>query len=193
MKVSARSIDGSSHEAIEREVQRVIRRWAWAAACAAVLIGLFFIAFPRRTLEAVALVAGVYFIVAGIGRVATAFGSQRPVVSRVAVGCLGVAVVIVGALCLNNPLRTVAALDLLIGIGLIVDGVACFVIASLSTERSTRRTIVITALISTLSGGVVLVTQSSTLNAILLVAAICFMVLGVVTILALISSDQKKP
>jgi uncharacterized membrane protein HdeD (DUF308 family) len=193
MAVSARSTRGpATDESIEREVRRVIRRWAWCAAIASVVIGVVGVAFPQRTLGAVALVVGTYFIVTGIGRVGTAFDSPRPLGARVVVGILGAAVVLAGVLCLNNPFRTGAALDVLIGTGLVLDGAACLGIAFLIAERGTRATLVVSGVVSAVAGVSVLVTQSSTLAGLLLIAAICFLALGLVTVASLIATRRER-
>jgi uncharacterized membrane protein HdeD (DUF308 family) len=192
MAVSERASHGPTNdEIIEREVRRVIRRWAWCAAIASVLVGVVGVAFPQRTLQAVALVVGTYFIVTGIGRVGTAFDSPRSLGGRVVVGILGAAVVVAGVLCLNNPFGTTAALDVLIGIGLIIDGAACLGIAFLIAERGTRATLVVSGAISVVAGVVVLVTRTSTLTGLLFIAAICFLVLGLATLASLIATRRN--
>jgi uncharacterized membrane protein HdeD (DUF308 family) len=193
MAVSARSTGGpATDESIQREVRRVIRRWAWCAAIASVVIGVVGVAFPQKTLGAVALVVGTYFIVTGIGRVGTAFDSPRPLGARVVVGILGAAVVLAGVLCLNNPFRTGAALDVLIGTGLVLDGAACLGIAFLIAERGTRATLIVSGVVSAAAGVIVLVTQSSTLAGLLLIAAICFLALGLVTVASLIATRRER-
>jgi uncharacterized membrane protein HdeD (DUF308 family) len=192
MGVSGRATDRSgTNGTTQREVRRVIRRWAWAGANASVLVGLFGVLFPQRTLGAVALVVGIYFIVTGIGRVATAVDSKAPVATRLIAGILGAAVVLAGVLALNNPFRSIAALDVLVGVGLVVDGAACLSIAFLLAERGTRRSLVIPGIASVVAGAVVLVVQASTLTGLLFVAAVCFVVLGAATIVALIMTRDE--
>jgi uncharacterized membrane protein HdeD (DUF308 family) len=193
MAVSGRAADRSgTNEATEREVRRVVRRWAWVAGNASVLVGLFGVFFPQQTLGAVALVVGIYFVVTGIGRVATAADSKGPLVSRLVAGILGAGVVVAGVLALNNPFRSLGALDVLVGVGLIVDGAACLGIAFLLTERRTRGSLIVPAIGSGIAGVIVLVVQSDTLTGLLLVAAVCFVVLGVATIIALVMTRDER-
>ena len=176
----------AEREAIRAEVGRRTRRWILAAAGTAVLLGAVGLLLPDRSLQVISLVLGVYFVATGISRAGAAYDSDAPTARRVIVALLGAAVVGVGVLCLNHPFRDVPALDLLIGGGLLLDGLAGVGIGLLSRARAAGRAPVLTGALSIGAGIVIVITQPATLGALLTVVAICLLIIGLVTIVVVL-------
>ncbi|HEX6356686.1 HdeD family acid-resistance protein [Actinophytocola sp.] len=85
--------------------------------------GTLILAWPGGTLLAVAVLLGIQLIVAGIVRAVTAFTFDADsVAGRILFLLLGVLLVIVGILCLREPLQTIAILVLLFGLSTFVSG-----------------------------------------------------------------------
>ncbi len=149
---------------------------------------------PRATPRSVALLFGIYLIVAGISRVFTAVsGSEMRAGWRWFVGLMGVVVIVAGVLCLNNPFGTLIAIELIIGIGWMIDGLICIITAFALFRRGTRATLVLTGLASFVLGLVVILLPGAAIVGFLFVTAIFLIVIGVVGIVGLaISRSQRR-
>ncbi|GAB3616570.1 hypothetical protein GCM10027416_11270 [Okibacterium endophyticum] len=180
-------------ESTEDEVRRITRRWAWWASGMAILIGLAGLVFPQYRENAVSLIIGVYFVSTGIGRAATAFDAASTRGMRVIVGALGIGVVAIGVLCLNNPYRSFAMIDSLVSIGLIVDAAACAGLARLLDKGPERRTAIVTGIVSVAAAVVVFALPIETFGHLLTVSAACFITVGLITIIRLVlTRDQRE-
>jgi uncharacterized membrane protein HdeD (DUF308 family) len=89
------------------------------------IAGVILIRHPIRSVVAIALLLGLWLIVAGVTRLVRAFGERRREVSSV---LLAVLEVIAGIVIVSSPGIGVATLALLIGISLIVRGVGLFAV-----------------------------------------------------------------
>lgn len=106
---------------------------------------------------------------------------------------MGLVVIIAGVLCLTNPFATLIAVELVIGIGWMIDGVICIVTAFALFQRGTRAALVLTGLTSFVLGLVVILIPGAAIVGFLFVTAIFLVVIGVVGIVSLtISGSQRR-
>src|SRR5215218_8453906 len=170
----------------EEAVQRITNRSTWILAVGGIVVGAIGLLFPQTSLQAVALILGTYFIVVGIGRASTAITSDTASVwGKAVLIALAVLVLVVGVLCLNNPFHSVGALDVLVGVGLILDGLAGAAAALLLGEIEGRRAAITAAVVSAAVGVVVLILPQADLRLLLLTGAIGLVAIGVATVVAL--------
>ncbi|WP_185201867.1 HdeD family acid-resistance protein [Glaciihabitans sp. INWT7] len=181
------------HDALDNQVRSVFRRGAWIAAVGALLVGAFGLIFPQAALRSVALLFGVYLIVAGISRVFTAVsGKEMQTGWRWFVGLMGLVVIVAGVLCLNNPFGTLIAIELIIGIGWMIDGLICIITAFALFRRGTRATLVLTGLASFVLGLLVILLPGAAIVGFLFVTAIFLAVIGVVGVVSLAISGSRR-
>lgn len=106
-------------------------RWAWwllvLIGILSLVVGVVFLFQPGNSLAALAVIAGIFFLIDGILELADSL--MRSTSNRGMVALLGVLSVIVGVLLIRHPIGGVAAVAILIGIWLIVAGVIRFVTA----------------------------------------------------------------
>ncbi|MGW3245240.1 HdeD family acid-resistance protein [Streptomyces sp. NPDC001070] len=97
--------------------------WGWSLgfALATLVAGVIVLVWPDETLHVLAVVVGLYLLVAGVFRFVTAF-SRREGGSRVTAVIVAVLAVLAGVLCLRNPLQTTAVLSLVLGAYWLVSG-----------------------------------------------------------------------
>lgn len=172
-------------ETVDEHIRRITRRWAWWASGLAILIGLAGLVLPGYREHAVSLVVGTYFVAVGVGRTATAFDAATTWTTRVVVGSLGIAVVAVGVLCLNNPFLSFAAIDNLVSIGLVLDAGACAGVARIVEKGPERRSAVTTGVASLVGAVVVFVLRIETFDLLLTVSAVCFITVGLASVIGL--------
>ena len=184
----------TNKEILNTQVRLVVRRGAWVAAIAAVLIGAFGLIFPQAALRFVALLFGIYLIVAGISRFFTAVsakGIRRG--WRLLVGVMGFVVIAAGVVCLSNPFGTLVAIELITGIGWMIDGLICMIAAFVFFRRGTRTSLVLTGVASFVLGLIVILLPGAAIVGFLSVTAIFLVVIGVIGIASLaISNPQRR-
>ena len=106
-------------------VARVGRHWGWVLGFGIVtfVLGILALAWPGRTLIAVAVVFGAQLVVMGIFRFVSAFASADLTGgTRVLLALLGVLSLIIGLYAVRHILVTLLALALLLGIFWVVNG-----------------------------------------------------------------------
>ncbi|MEU4095366.1 DUF308 domain-containing protein [Streptomyces sp. NPDC026673] len=97
--------------------------WGWSLgyALATLVAGVIVLVWPDETLHVLAVVIGLYLLVAGAFRFVTAF-SRPDGGSRVTAVIVAVVGVLAGVLCLRHPLQTTAVLSLVLGAYWLVSG-----------------------------------------------------------------------
>jgi uncharacterized membrane protein HdeD (DUF308 family) len=120
----------------------------------ALVLGVLVLVWPESTLTLVAILLGLYFLISGAIRVVRGvFTAGATAGSRVLNIALGLLMVILGILAIKNPVNTLVALGLIIGICWIVEGVA----ALAETARDSSRWLgTLFAIVSLIAGIVVL-------------------------------------
>ncbi|MEZ0095274.1 HdeD family acid-resistance protein [Streptacidiphilus sp. EB129] len=92
--------------------------WAWAVGfgVATVVPGVVALVWPHETLHVLAVITGIYLMLAGLFWFVTAFGRREAGTGgRVLLMLIALAAVLAGVLCLRHPLQTIAALSLIVG------------------------------------------------------------------------------
>jgi len=162
------------------------RHWGWVLTFGVVtlLAGLLVLAWPGRTLVAVAVLFGIQLVVAGIFRFVAALASDDESGStRVLLALLGVLSFIFGLYALRHILITIATLALLLGIFWIVNGaVEAFAALSHQGMRERGWTVAMGAL-SVLAGVIVLVYPGISLLTLAVVLGVWLLLFGVMEIM----------
>ncbi len=184
--------DVTGDTTLDNRIQTVFRRGAWFAAIVAIVVGAFGLIFPVAALHSVALLLGVYLIVAGVGRVFTAITARTSAARwRWLIGIVGLLVAAAGVLCLIDPFGSLFGVALIVGIGWMLDGVICVAAAFGLFTKGTRTALVVTGIVSFLLGITVLLLPGAAILTFLFITAIFLVVIGVIGIVGLIVSGAR--
>lgn len=165
---------------------RTFRVFVVVTAVVAVVLGIVAIVWPRPSLVLVALVFGVYLVVAGALRVFAAVrGHGTPPAWRWTSGVVGVLVGLAGLLTLVDPAIPLLVYAVLAGIAFLVEGVAALVGAVVGHPGSSRVPTVVSGVLSILGGVVVLVAPGLALTVFTVFSGIALVVVGAAALLLL--------
>ncbi|MFZ7088668.1 HdeD family acid-resistance protein [Curtobacterium sp. RRHDQ10] len=165
---------------------RTFRLFVIVTAAVGIVLGVTAIVWPRPALVLVAIVFGVYLVVAGVLRVVAALnGRGASGTWRWVSGVVGVLVAIGGLVCLLDPAAPLLVLALLAGIGFIVEGIAALVGAFVGHPGSSRVPAVVSGVLSLVVGIAVLVAPGVALTVFVVVAGIALVVVGIAALLLL--------
>lgn len=158
------------------------------------VLGLVLAAWPSETVTIVAVLVAIQLVATGILRIVmAAFTRSMDGAGRVLVGLTGALALVVGLLCLRDPLQSVLVLGMVIGAWLVIAGVADL-IGSMSSHRDHRGWDVAGGVISVLAGGFLLVNPDTSLR--IFVIALCAWLLltgGVAVVIAwALRSDSRS-
>ncbi len=156
-------------------------------------LGLTLAVWPGETLVVVAILVSVQLIVTGVLRLVTAVAasSVEPGM-RALVGFTGALSLVVGLLCLRDPLQTLVALGLILGVWWVVEGVTDIVGAALSPHNERRIWDVVMGAISVLAGGFLLVKPGLTLGLLVVVACTWLFAYGFFAIVSAIRLRSNR-
>jgi uncharacterized membrane protein HdeD (DUF308 family) len=151
----------------------------------ALILGIVLLVWPTKTLGAVAIIVGIYFLIAGVVRIARGiFSSGISGGLRTLDILLGVLLLVAGVIALKNAAAAAAALVILvvaiIGVGWIIEGVLSIVE---SRGAPSAGWAVASGIISILAGIVVLVVPGWSALWLILVAGIVLIILGIIGII----------
>ena len=149
------------------------------------VLGVLVLAWPGPTATVLAVLFGINLLVAGVLQFVAAFSDAGRTGGRGLSCVLGTTSLLVGLLCLRDPLQTVAVLGLLVGAAWTVGGVIR-VVQGIVAERGTTRVWRITSgVVWVVGGGLVLVypgasivVLTSVLGVVLIVDGACLIALG---------------
>lgn len=150
----------------------------------ALILGIVLLVWPDKTLSIIAILLGIYFLVAGIVRLALGIFSRGISGGLRTLNILfGLLLVIAGIIAIKNSAAAAAGLLILlvaiIGIGWIVEGV----IAIVESGRAASRGWAITyGILGVVAGIIVLIIPGWSAAALLLLTGIVLIVLGIVGI-----------
>lgn len=111
--------------------------WTLAGSIVSIVLGVFLLGSFALQLAVdmfLAYVIAIWLIFGGIARIATAIAARRNL-GRVGAGgwigllILGILIVIMGVLCLFNPLSVFAGVGLMIGVSIVIEGVALIMVS----------------------------------------------------------------
>jgi uncharacterized membrane protein HdeD (DUF308 family) len=154
-----------------------------AAGAVSIVAGLLAIAYPDITLLALAIFAGVNIIVLSALSLVEAFAPRSENTSRTLAALLGVLGLIAGLVILRRPGETLLALLLVLGIWLVVYGVAGFFMA-LYELREDRAARMLVALADLVLGILILSLPDLSLRTVAILAGIGFIMRGVLALYA---------
>jgi uncharacterized membrane protein HdeD (DUF308 family) len=160
---------------------------------AAIVLGVLLLVVPGRTLQFAAIVLGIYFLVAGVMRIALSLFGQLPYAQHRVLGILfGALLLICGILILRDS--SAAATTLLIilvlftGIGWIIDGIMSLVE---SKDASSRGWAVFFGVVSIVAGIAVLAIPGWSAVWLLFFAAIALIVMGIAAVIRAITFGRR--
>jgi uncharacterized membrane protein HdeD (DUF308 family) len=153
------------------------------AGAVSIVAGLLAIAYPDITLLALAIFAGVNMIVLSALSLIEAFAPRSENTSRTLAALLGVLGLIAGLVILRRPGETLLALLLVLGIWLVVYGVAGFFMA-LYELREDRAARMLVALADLVLGILILSLPDLSLRTVAVLAGIGFVMRGVLALYA---------
>lgn len=156
---------------------RAFRTALGVTGAVSLILGLVVLFWPGATLDVIAVLFGLYFVISGgiriISGIITPFSTGLRVLNII----VGVLLVIVGIVAIRNPLASLTVLGMVVGIAWIVEGV----MALTEVESGGSRWYAITyGVISLLAGIVVLFLPVSSLAALVVFGGIFLLLLGVV-------------
>lgn len=165
---------------------RTFRVFVVVTAVVAIALGVVAVAWPRPTLVLVALLFGVYLVVAGALRVFAAVrGHGTAPVWRWTSGVVGVVVGLAGLLCLVDPAVPLVVYAVLAGLGFVIEGIVAIVGAIAGHPGSSRVPSTISGVLSVLGGIAVLVAPGLALAVFTVLAGIALIVVGAAALLLL--------
>ncbi|OII14050.1 hypothetical protein BIU97_00785 [Curtobacterium sp. MCBA15_009] len=171
---------------VDSRAVRTFRVFVVVTAVVAIVLGVTAIAWPRPSLVVVALVFGVYLVVAGALRVlAAARGHGTPTLWRWTSGVVGTLVAVAGLVTLVDPVIPLLVYAVLAGIGFVVEGVASLVGGFVGHPGSSRVPTIVSGVVSVLAGVVVLLAPGTALAVFTVFAGIALVVVGAGTLLLL--------
>jgi uncharacterized membrane protein HdeD (DUF308 family) len=135
-------------------------------------LGIVLAVWPGETLVVVAVLIAIQLLVAGVLRIVLALGSTALDGGvRVLMGLTGGLSLVVGLLCLRDPVQTLLIVGLLLGVWWVVSGVVDIVAAVVRPVPGRRAWDLVSGLVSILAGGFLLVNPDLSLG--VLVVVIC--------------------
>ncbi|MFF3894148.1 HdeD family acid-resistance protein [Streptomyces sp. NPDC001812] len=135
---------------------RLGRSWTWllGSAVTTLVPGVLVLVWPEATLHVLAVLLGLYLLVTGAFRFVAVFAREGH--ERLPGLLLAVLYVLTGVLCLRNPLQTIAALSLIVGVVWLVSGVLTLYTALATPDLPHRGVVLGTAVLAVVAGIVVL-------------------------------------
>jgi uncharacterized membrane protein HdeD (DUF308 family) len=161
------------------------RHWGWVLTFGIItlLAGLLALAWPGRTIVAIAVLFGLQLVVAGLFRFVAALAVEEASGgTRVLLALLGVLSFIVGLYALRHVLLTIAVLALLLGIFWIVNGAVEVFTALSHRGMQGRGWTILMGLLSVVAGVVVLVWPAISLATLAVVLGFWLLVFGIMEV-----------
>ncbi|MFD8525219.1 HdeD family acid-resistance protein [Streptomyces capillispiralis] len=157
---------------------RLGRSWTWllASAVATLVLGVLVLVWPEATLHVLAVLIGLHLLVTGAFRFVDVFA--RGGHERLPGLLLSVLYVLAGVLCLRNPLQTIAALSLIVGVVWLVSGILTLYTAIASTDLPHRGVVLGAAVLGIVAGIVVLALPAESARALTRLLGLWLVLLG---------------
>jgi uncharacterized membrane protein HdeD (DUF308 family) len=149
------------------------------------LLGVVLAAWPSETLTVVAILIAIQLIISGSVQIFLALApSGAPAVGRLIIGAVGTFAIAVGIMIVVDPLQTLTIVSVLVGLWLVMAGLADIALAFLDSGGSNRVWDVVRGIIGIVVGGFLIVNPERSLGLLVLLACIWLIGYGLVTILA---------
>ncbi|MFE5731943.1 HdeD family acid-resistance protein [Streptomyces sp. NPDC056528] len=159
------------------QLARLGRSWVWllGAATATLVPGVLALVWPDVTLHVLAVLIGVYLLLAGAFRFVSVFGRDGDRVPGLIVAVL---CVLGGVLCLRNPFQTIAALSLITGAVWLVSGIVTLYTAVAARDMPHRGVVMAVAALGIVAGIVVLALPTESARALTRLLGLWLVLLG---------------
>jgi uncharacterized membrane protein HdeD (DUF308 family) len=147
--------------------------------------GLVLAFWPDETLKVIAVLIGIQLIITGVFRIILAIASSSlDGGARVLVGLFGALALIVGLLCLRDPMQTLLAIGVILGVWWFAAGVVDIIGAIMSPSSRGRGWDIAMGIISVLAGGFLLVNPELSLGVLVVVVCVWLFAYGFLAIVA---------
>jgi uncharacterized membrane protein HdeD (DUF308 family) len=157
-------------------------------------LGLVLVFWPEQTLEVLAVLIGIQFILTGVFRLVLAVATRHADGStRALMGLFGAFALVVGLLCLRDPLQTVLVITMILGVWWLAAGLIDIVGALRSRDSHRRSWDAALGVLSVGAGGVLLVAPEVSLTVLVVVAAVWLFSYGFIAVVAalVLRSEEK--
>ena len=184
--------DGFALDALNlaRSAVRGIRLGLATIGVVSIVLGLLVLFWPGATLEVLAVLFGLYFVVAGAVRILlgvfTGLGPGLKILNIL----VGLALVAVGVIAMRNPAASLTALALVIGIAWIVEGVMSL---AESDRGGSRWFAIVLGILGILAGIVVLFIPLESLAVLVIYGGIFLVVLGIIQVVRAFTFGRGMP
>lgn len=159
------------------------RAWTITFGVLTLIIGLLVLFWPGKTVLVIAVLFGIQLIVGGIFRLVLSISySEAETSGRVLYAILGALSIIVGLLCLREPLQTVVVLGLLLGLAWTIGGIVEIVHGFTGEHGSGRGWQIAGGLLSVIAGVIVLVYPGASLVTLAWVMGLLLVFYGAIAI-----------
>ncbi|MFC5853914.1 HdeD family acid-resistance protein [Streptomyces chlorus] len=157
---------------------RLGRSWTWLLGSAIVTLvpGVLVLVWPGATLHVLAVLIGLYLLVTGAFRFVAVFAREGH--ERLPGLLLAVLYVLTGVLCLRNPLQTITALSLIVGVVWLVSGVLTLYTALATQDLPHRGVVLGMAVLAIVAGIVVLALPAESARALTRLLGLWLVLLG---------------
>lgn len=161
-----------------RILTRLGRSWTWLMGSAVVTLvpGVLVLVWPKATLHVLAVLIGLCLLLTGVFRFVAVFAREGH--ERLLGLLLAVLYVLAGVLCLRNPLQTVAALSLIVGLVWLVSGLLTLYAALVTENLPLRRLVMGMAVLAVVAGIVVLALPAESARALTRLLGVWLVLLG---------------
>jgi uncharacterized membrane protein HdeD (DUF308 family) len=158
---------------------RVGRSWTWILGAALVTLvpGVIILVWPDGTLHVLAVLIGLYLLVMGLFRFVAVFAREEAG-ERLAGLLLALLCVLAGVLCLRNPLQTIAALSLIVGVVWLASGILTLHTALAAKDLPHRGFVLGAAVLGIVAGIVVLALPTESATALTRLLGLWLVLLG---------------
>ncbi|MFD4694344.1 HdeD family acid-resistance protein [Streptomyces sp. NPDC058463] len=158
---------------------RLGRSWTWilGSAIATLVPGLLILFWPDGTLHVLAVLIGLYLLMTGVFRFVAVFAGEGHG-ERLPGLLLAVLYTLAGVLCLRNPLQTIAALSLIVGLVWLVSGILTLYAAIAAKDLPHRGVVLGAAVLAIVAGIVVLALPAESARALTWLLGLWLVLLG---------------
>ncbi|MFJ9542262.1 HdeD family acid-resistance protein [Streptomyces sp. NPDC101225] len=162
-----------------RALEQLGRSWTWVLASAIMTLvpGVLVLVWPDETLHVLAVLIGLYLLVNGAFRFVAVFAGIG-LVERVVSLAMSILFVLAGVLCLRNPLQTIAAVSLIVGVVWLVTGILTLYTAIAAEDMPHRGFVLGIAVIGIVAGIVVLAMPTESARALTRLLGLWLVLLG---------------
>jgi len=163
-----------------RALGRLGGSWTWGLGSALVSLvpGVLILIWPQETLHVLAVILGLYLLATGVFRFVAAFG-RTDTGERLTGLLVALLYVLAGVLCLRNPLQTITALSLIVGVVWLVSGILVLYAALVAEDLPHRGFVTGVAVIAILAGVVVLALPAPSARVLTRLLGLWLVLLGV--------------